>query len=70
MKPTSFGMNTWYTIEISLDKNILTTSVDGKKLSAYTDVDESYKFGAIAMVCRGVSGPVQFQEIMIEELPQ
>ena len=24
--PTSFGMNTWYTIEVSLDKNILTTS--------------------------------------------
>ncbi len=69
-EPTSFGMNTWYTIEIALDKNVLTTSVDGKKLSTYTDVDESYKFGAIAMVCRGVSGPVQFQEIMIEEIPE
>jgi hypothetical protein len=67
--PTSFGMNTWYTIEVSLNKNILTTSVDGKKLSDYTDLDESYKFGAIALKCDGTSGRLQFQAIMIEEIP-
>ena len=64
-------MNTWYTLEISLNKNILTTSVDGKKLGAYVDVDESYKFGAIGLVSRGDALAVlQFQEIMIEELPE
>ena len=68
--PTSFGMNTWRTIEVSLNKNILTTSVDGKELSDYTDLDESYKFGAIALTCRGDAGCLQFQEIMIQELPE
>jgi hypothetical protein len=67
--PTSFGTNTWYTIEVSLYKNILTTSVDGKELSDFNDVDESHKFGAIALACAGVTGPVQFQDIMIRELP-
>jgi hypothetical protein len=68
-EPTSFGTNKWYTIEIVLNKNILTTSVDGKKLSDYIDGDESYSFGAIALVCRGDDGPVQFQEITIQGLP-
>jgi len=67
-EPTSIEINRWYTIETSLNKNILTTSVDGKKLSDYTDGDESYKFGAIALACSGTS-VVRFQEIMIEELP-
>jgi hypothetical protein len=68
-EPVSFGTNRWYEIEIVLDKNILTTSVDGKKLSAYIDPDESYSFGAIALLCRGDAGPVQFQEVTIQELP-
>ena len=58
-KPIPVEMNSWYTIEISLNKNILTTSVDGKKLSDYIDVDESYKFGAIGLVCRG-DAPASF----------
>jgi hypothetical protein len=62
-------MNTWYTIEVSFNKNFLTTSVDGKKVTDYTDLDESYKFGAIALTCRGDAGRLQFQEIMIEEIP-
>jgi hypothetical protein len=62
-------MNTWHTIEVSLNKNVLTTSVDGKILSDYMDVDESYKLGAIALACRGDAGCLQFQEIMIEEIP-
>jgi len=57
-------------MEVSLTKNVLTTSVDGNKLSDYTDADETYKLGAIALVCSGDSGRVQFQEVMIEELPQ
>lgn len=58
--PTPFEMNTWYTIEVSVHKNVHATSVDGKKLSEYIDVDESYKFGAISLVSSGVTGPVQF----------
>ncbi len=68
-EPTSFETNTWYTIEISVNKNILTTSANGKRLSDYIDTNESYSSGAIALVCRGDAGPVQFQEITIEELP-
>jgi len=69
-KPISCETDRWYTMEVSLTKNVLTTSVDGNKLSDYTDADETYKLGAIALVCSGDSGRVQFQEVMIEELPQ
>jgi hypothetical protein len=69
-EPISCETERWYTMEVSLNQNVLTTSVDGKKLSDYIDGDETYKFGAISLVCSGDSGRVQFQEIMIEELPQ
>ena len=68
-EPTSFETNTWYTIEILVNRNILTTSVNGKRLSEYIDTKESYSFGAIALLCRGDSGPVQFQEVTMKSYP-
>jgi hypothetical protein len=68
-EPIPCETDRWYTMKVSLQKNVLTTSVDGKKLSDYIDDDETYKFGAIALVCYGDSGRIQFQDIMIHELP-
>ena len=62
--------NTWYIIEFTVVRNRITTRVNGQTLTDYTDgADDPYKSGSISLVCNGKSS-VQFESIMIEELPE
>lgn len=44
----SFDANTWNTLEVEAMKNLITTSIDGKKIAEFTDNDAWFQSGAIA----------------------
>jgi serine/threonine protein kinase len=62
------ALNTWNTLEITVVRNRIITLVNDQKADDFTDNKGSYPSGEIALFCNGGSA-VQFQEIMIEKLP-
>jgi serine/threonine protein kinase len=66
--PFPVSANEWHDLVIEAVRNRITVSLDGKKISEYTDFDEPYSSGAIALGCP-FDSVVQFQEVMIKELP-
>ena len=62
------GVNRWHMLEITASKNQISTSVNGKMADEYLDGKDWYRSGAVALAVRNNS-VIQFQEIMIEELP-
>jgi hypothetical protein len=67
-QPASIAVGQWYTVEIEAIGNQITTSVDGKKVSAYLDDANSFSSGRISLVC-AVNRTHQIQSIEIQEVP-
>jgi hypothetical protein len=61
-------VNTWSTIEITVSNKSIATSVNRGEMTEFIDDAQSYRSGAIALVCRG-NAVVQYKSLMIEELP-
>jgi serine/threonine protein kinase len=68
VEPFPVSANEWHDLAIEAVRNRIAVSLDGKEVSEYTDLSEPYASGAIALGCR-FDSVVQFQQIMIEELP-
>jgi Domain of Unknown Function (DUF1080) len=68
-EPIKAGVNRWHTLTITVVGNRVCTFVNGRKVDEFTDTKHSFASGGIALVCRGDSA-VQFQEILIQELPE
>ena len=68
-EPVPVPLDAWNTMEITVVKNRMTTTVNGTKVAEFTDGAGWYASGGIALSIRGDS-VVRFREIMIEELAE
>ena len=60
--------NDWNVLEIEAVKNLITTSLNGERVTEYRDNTNWYSEGSIALNCTAAS-PVRIREISIQELP-
>ncbi len=67
-EPTPVPVNSWNTAEITAIRDRVTTSINGKTVADYRDASWWYGSGAISLLVLGKT-VIQFQEILIEELP-
>jgi hypothetical protein len=58
----------WYTLEISVIGNRISTSVNGKRVAEFVDESNPVLAGRIGLFCRAREA-IRFQEISILELP-
>ncbi len=68
-EPIPVPLNEWNTLEIEAVKNRFLSFVNGEQVFDYKDASGWYGAGGIALHVRGDS-VVQFQEVMIKELPE
>jgi len=62
-------INTWNTIDVTAVKGRIITSVNGKEVADYADASGWFGSGGISLVAWYVT-VIQFQEILIKELPE
>ena len=62
-------LNEWNNLDVTALRNRVTVAVNGRRVAEYTDASGWYAAGAIA-VSAWPKSVVQFQEILIEELPE
>ncbi len=67
-EPTPVPVNSWNTAEITAIRDRVTTSINGKTVADHRDASGWYGSGAISLLVLGKT-VIQFQEILIEELP-
>ncbi len=65
--PIPLQVDQWYTIEIKARGNRIVTSLNDTTVLDFTDAENSYKSGGIAMIC-AFDSKVQIREITIKEL--
>jgi Domain of Unknown Function (DUF1080) len=62
-------LNEWNNLDVTAVRNRVTVAVNARRVAEYTDASGWNAAGAIA-VSAWPKSVVQFQEIMIEELPE